>query len=206
MAVAGLRFPSVATTSAMPLPSRPDALALLHEHLRGDYVLKHSLATESVLRALALRLGHDPDLWAITGLLHDLDLELVGEDMSRHARETVRILQARDFPREGLDAILAHNGDVLDVPCRTPFDHALTSGESITGLVFATALVLPSKSVADVKASSVAKRIKEPRFAAKVSRERIGHFRDLGLEAAEFCSIAVDAMKSDLGTIGDAVS
>ena len=188
----------------MPLPSRSDALALLNQHLRGEYVLRHSLASEAVLRALALRLGHDPELWAITGLLHDLDLELVGDDMLRHARETVRILRELDYPAEGLDAILAHNGDVLDIPCRTPFDHALTAGESITGLVFATALVLPSKSVADVKPSSVAKRIKEPRFAAKVSRERIGHHRDLGLEAPDFCSIAVEAMKAALSSIGDA--
>lgn len=190
----------------MPLPSRSDALALLHQHLHGEYVLRHSLASEAVMRALALRLGHDPELWGITGLLHDLDLELVGDDMQRHARETVRILREHDYPSEGLDAILAHNGDVLDIPCRTPFDHALTAGESITGLVFATALVLPSKSVNDVKSSSVAKRIKEPRFAAKVSRERIGHHRDLGLEAPEFCAIAVEAMKAALPSIGDAAT
>ncbi|MBI5537365.1 MAG: HDIG domain-containing protein [Deltaproteobacteria bacterium] len=186
----------------MVLPSRTDAVAVLHEHLQGEYVLRHSLATEAVLRALATHLQHDPELWSITGLLHDLDLELVGDDMSRHARETVRILRERfDYPQEGLDAILSHNGDVLDIPCRTPFEHALTAGESITGLVFATALVLPSRKLADVKSSSVAKRIKEPRFAAKVSRERIGHHNDLGLDAARFCAIAVDAMKSILPAI-----
>jgi uncharacterized protein len=181
----------------MALPDREQANQLLREHLRGEYALRHSVASEAVLRELAVTLGHDPVLWSITGLLHDLDLELVGEDMSRHARETVRILRERfDYPQEGLQAILAHNGDVLGVPCAAPFDHALTAGESITGLVFATALVLPSKSVADVKASSVAKRIKEPRFAAKVSRERVGHHKEIGLEAAAFCEIAVRAMKA----------
>jgi uncharacterized protein len=186
----------------MVLPSRTQADAIVHEYLKGEYVVRHSLATEAVLRALATHLGQDPALWSITGLLHDLDLELVGDDMSRHARETVRILGERfEYPQEGLNAILSHNGDVLDIPCRTPFDHALTAGESITGLVFATALVLPSKKLADVKASSVAKRIKEPRFAAKISRERIGHHKDLGLEAAQFCAIAVDAMQSILPTL-----
>jgi uncharacterized protein len=183
----------------MVLPSRTQAVALLHEYLKGEYVLRHSLATEAVLRALATHLGQDVELWSVTGLLHDLDLELVGDDMNRHARETVRILRERfEYPQEGLDAILSHNGDVLDIPCRTPFEHALTAGESITGLAFATALVLPSRKLADVKASSVTKRIKEPRFAAKVSRERIGHHKDLGLDAPQFCAIAVDAMKSIL--------
>jgi putative nucleotidyltransferase with HDIG domain len=186
----------------MPLPSREQAAQLLHEHLRGEYVLRHSYASEAVLAALARELGHDPELWSLAGLLHDLDLELVGDDMMRHGRETVRLLRERfDFPQEGLDAILAHNGDVLDIPCRTPFDHALTAGESITGLVFATALVLPSRSLRDVKATSVAKRIKEPRFAAKVSRERVGHHAALGLEAPGFCAVAVDAMKTIVSAI-----
>lgn len=181
----------------MPLPSRDQALSLLHEHIKGEYVLRHSMATEVVMRGLAGRLNAPMDLWSVTGLLHDLDLEIVGEDQLRHARETVRILRERfDFPSEGLDAILAHNGDLLDIPGRTPFDHALTAGESITGMVFATALVLPSKRLADVKPKSVVKRIKEPRFAAKVSRERISHFRDLGLDDLAFCTIAVEAMQT----------
>ena len=184
-------------TFPMSIPSRDQALSLLREHLHGNYVLRHSFATEAVMRALAVKFNADAELWSLTGLLHDLDLELVGDDMNRHARETVRILRERfDYPQEGLDAILAHNGDVLDIPCRTPFEHAVTAGESITGMAFAAALVIPSKKLVDVKPSSVAKRIKEPRFAAKVSRERIGHHRDLGLDAQEFCALAVEAMKS----------
>lgn len=182
----------------MPLPSRADALALLEEHLTSDYLRRHSLATEAVLRALATRLGADIELWGLTGLLHDLDLEIGGEaDPTQHARITTRILAERyDFPKEGLDAILAHNGDVLDIPCRSLLDSALTAGESITGLVFATALVLPSKDLAEVKPKSVRKRIKEPRFAAKVSRERIGHWAALRLDEAEFVEIAVTAMQA----------
>jgi len=179
----------------MPLPTREESLALLHAHLKGTYLRRHSLATEAIMRLLAPRFGADPELWSRTGLLHDLDLELVGDDMQRHARETVRILEEKlAFPVEGLQAILAHNGDVLGVPCVTPLDHALTAAESLTGLVFATALILPTKRLADVKAKSVAKRIKESRFAAKVSRERIGHHRDLGIESEPFCALAVEAM------------
>jgi putative nucleotidyltransferase with HDIG domain len=179
----------------MPLPTRDEALALLHANVQAEYTRQHSLATEQVLRALARRLGHDEELWGITGLLHDLDLEQVDGDMLRHARRTVELLAPLDPPRELLDAVLAHNGDCLGVPCRTPLDFALTAGESVTGLVFAMARVLPSKSVADVKASSVKKRIREPRFAANVSRERVGQFAGLGIDEDEFLAIAVEAMK-----------
>ena len=181
----------------MPLPTRTEALAILHEFLSNEYLLRHSFASEAVLRALAGHLGHDESLWGITGLLHDLDLELVGNDMSQHGRRTVDILRERfDFPREALDAILAHNGDVLGIECVSPFDHALTAGESITGMVFAMARVLPSKSLRDVKAKSVAKRIDEPRFAANISRERLHHYAALGLDRATFCTIAVQAMQT----------
>lgn len=146
---------------------------------------------------LAKRLGEDPELWGRTGLLHDLDLEIVGEDMLRHGRETVRILKERfDYPAEGLQAILAHNGDELGIDCVTKFDHALTAAESITGIIFATALIIPSKRLCDVKAKSVAKRLKEPRFAAKVSRERVSHHNDVGIDAPSFCALALESMQS----------
>ena len=186
----------------MPLPTRPEALTILHQHLKGEYVLRHSRATEAIMRQLAARLGADAELWGLTGLLHDLDLELVGEDMQRHGRETARLLrECFDYPAEGLQAILAHNGDVLDVPCATAFDHAITCAESITGMVFATALILPSKKLGDVKPSSVAKRLKEPRFAAKVSRERVGHHTELGLDVPAFCALSVSAMQAIAGEL-----
>ena len=187
----------------MPLPTLEQAVDTLHHYLHGEYVLRHSRATEAIMRVMAHRFGADSDLWGITGLLHDLDLEMVGEDQTRHGRETVRILAERfDYPADGLDAILAHNGDILGIPCATEFDHALTACESITGMVFAMALILPSKKLADVNAKSVAKRIKEPRFAANVSRERISHHEVLGLDRVQFCTLAVDAMKAIADEVG----
>ena len=181
----------------MPLPTRDEANALLHELLTDPYLLLHSRATEVILRRLASHLHEDEELWGITGLLHDLDLDIVGADEHRHAKETVRILKERfDFPQEGLQAILAHNGDVLDIPCESRLDHALTAGESITGMVFAMAAILPSKRIADVKPKSVAKRIKEPRFAASISRERLGHYEQIGFDRGAFCRLAVEAMQS----------
>lgn len=180
----------------MPLLTREQALALLNEHVKSEYVLRHSLATEAILRALARRLGHDEDLWGLTGLLHDLDFEEVEGDPKRHGLRTLELLAPFDPPKEMMDAILAHNGDELGIECRTALDFAVTAGESVTGLIFAMALVLPSRSIADVKASSIRKRIREPRFAANVSRERVAHYTGLGLSEDEFLSIAVEAMKN----------
>ncbi|MBN1945698.1 MAG: HD domain-containing protein [Bradymonadales bacterium] len=187
----------------MPLPTREQAIELLSSHIATDYTLKHSLATEAIMRQLAERLGGDPDLWGITGLLHDLDLELVEADPQRHAKKTVEILQDRfDFPPEGLAAILAHNGDELDIPCQTDLESALTAAESITGLIFATALIYPSKKLAEVEVRSVRKRIKEKRFAAKISRERILHYQRLPMSQDEFLQISLDAMKSIADQLG----
>jgi len=177
------------------LPTREEALELLNGYIKDEYTIKHCLASEVILRGLARKLGHDEDLWGITGLLHDLDYEEIDGDPKRHGLRTAEILKEKGFPQEGLDAIVSHNGDCLDVPCRTPLDFALTSGESISGLVFAMALILPSKKLADVKPKSVRKRIKEKRFAAKISRERIGQFEGLGLSQGDFVTIAVEAMK-----------
>ena len=186
----------------MPLPTRQEANDLLHELLTDPYLLLHSRATEVILRRLANEQHEDEDLWGITGLLHDLDLGIVGTDEHRHAKETVRILADRfDYPKEGLQAILAHNGDILGVPCVSKLDHALTAGESITGMVFAMAAILPSKRIEDVKSKSVAKRIKEPRFAAGISRERLGHYEEIGYDRASFCRLAVEAMQSIAGEL-----
>jgi len=185
--------------------SRGEALRLLWEHVENDYTRRHSLATEAVMRALARRLGQDEDLWGLTGLLHDLDYEDVGGDPQRHGLHAAEVLAARGGLREMCDAIIAHNGDVLGVPCRTPLEFALSAGESITGMVFAMARVLPSKSIRDVQARSVRKRLREPRFAANVSRERIGQHAGLGLSEEEFVGIAVEAMQSiaDLLEVAD---
>lgn len=186
----------------MALPTRAQALALVWDQLQSAYLRRHSLATEAVMRALASRLGADAELWGITGLVHDLDLERVGDDMHRHGHETVQLLrELYDYPAEGLAAILAHNGDVLGIACTSALDHALTAAESVTGLVFATSLILPSRQLQDVRGRSVLKRMKEPRFAAKVSRERVGHYRDLGLGDIEFADLAVRAMQSIAPTL-----
>ncbi len=186
----------------MWIPGREEALKLLRSHIRNENLVRHMVATEAIMRALAPRLEGDPELWGITGLLHDMDLEVIDNDMHRHARTTAGILEAKGFPPEGLQAILAHNGDVLGIEMSGNFDYALSAAETITGLIVACTLVYPSKKVGDVKPKSIRKRMKEHRFAANVSRDRIRLIDKVGIPLDEFIILALDAMKGVAEEIG----
>lgn len=168
---------------------RAAALALLQEHCPDERLRRHCLAAEAVLVALARRLGHDPELWGLAGLLHDLGYEQTAQDMAR------QMLEPLGLPAEVLTAIEAHNAEKLRLTRSTPLDIALTCGETITGLVMATALVYPDKKLASVKAKSVVKRMKEKAFAASVNRDHIRLCEQLGIPLAEFAQLAVAALQ-----------
>jgi putative nucleotidyltransferase with HDIG domain len=175
---------------------RKKALELLKKHIGSPQIIRHCLASEAIMRALARRMGADEELWGLTGLLHDLDYEEVQGDPKRHAVVGAEILRREGYPEELVRAVLAHNGDELGIPCRAPIDYAICAGETISGMIFATALVLPSKSVADVQVKSVMKRLKEKRFAANISRERVSQYQGLGLGLEDFLGIAIEALKN----------
>ena len=181
--------------------SREEALDLLQQHLDNENMIKHCLASEAVLRALARRLGEDEEKWGLAGLLHDLDAESQ-PDLSTHTSETVEILTDRGVEPEIIDAIRMHNEKAHGERRSTPFHHALAAGETITGLVIATALVYPDKKLGSVKPKSVRKRFREKAFARGADREIIRECEHLGLEVNEFCDLALAAMctiSDDLG-------
>jgi uncharacterized protein len=186
----------------MWIPAREEALELLRSHITTENLIRHMVATEAIMRALAPRLAGDPNLWGITGLLHDMDLEIIDNDMHRHARTTADILETKGYPPEGLQAIRAHNGDVLGIEMSGNFDYALSAAETITGLIVACTLVYPSKKVADVKPKSIRKRMKEHRFAANVSRDRIRLIEQTGIALDDFILISLEAMRGVSGEIG----
>ncbi len=181
--------------------SREEALALVEEKIKNVNLRRHMLATEAVMRALAGRLGRDADLWGLTGLLHDIDLEQIDHDPKRHAATAAEWLEGK-LPPEALVAIRAHNGEQLGIERIQELEHALAAAETLTGLVVATTLVLPSKKIADLKAKSVRKRMKEPRFAAGVNRDIIREGEKLGLELSEFIELGVEAMRAIGAEIG----
>jgi len=170
--------------------------------LADDGLRKHCLASAAVLRALARRLGHDEEMWAVTGLLHDLDYDQTKADMPRHGLVTAEMLKDQDLPAEAIKAIKAHNAESLGLKRETPLDIALTCGETITGLVVATTLVYPDKKLSSVKPKSVAKRMKEKAFAASVNREHIMLCESLGVPLPEFAALAVEAMRGISDELG----
>jgi putative nucleotidyltransferase with HDIG domain len=179
--------------------TRDMALDLLKEYCREEALIKHSLATEAVMRALAARMGQDPNRWGIAGLLHDLDYDETKEDPARHTLRTESILRQRGFEEEIIDAIKAHNAEALHMIREKPIHFAITSAESITGLIVATTLVYPDKRIASVKPSSIVKRMKEKGFARGVRREAIQECERLGLSLEEFADLSLKAMQG----IGD---
>ena len=174
--------------------TREEALALLGQHIGNERMIAHSLASEAVMRALARRLGRDEEKWALAGLLHDLDVEICNADLDVHGLEAERILAERGLDADIVDAIRMHNEKAAGQTRSTEFQHALAAGETITGLILATAMVYPDKKIASVKAKSVVKRMKEKAFAASVNRENIRECEKIGIPLEEFVELSLKAM------------
>ena len=182
--------------------NRDEAEELLKKYVKNERMLDHSYAAEAVLRAMARSLGRDEEKWGLAGLLHDIDIEAVGGDLARHGLEAVRILTEAGVDPEIVDAVKMHNERVCGVSRSTEFQHALAAGETVTGLIVATALVYPDRKIAGVKVKSITKRMKEKAFAASVNRETIRECERIGLPLDEFVGISLSAMQGIAGRLG----
>jgi uncharacterized protein len=182
--------------------NRNEAEELLKKYVKNERMLDHSYAAEAVLLALARRLGRDEEMWGLAGLLHDIDIEVVGGDLSRHGLEAERILTEAGVDPQIVDAVKMHNERVCGAERSTEFQHALAAGETVTGLIVATALVYPDRKIAPVKVKSITKRMKEKAFAASVNRETIRECEMIGLPLDEFVGIALAAMQGIAGRLG----
>jgi putative nucleotidyltransferase with HDIG domain len=182
--------------------NREQGLNLLKKHIQAENLIKHCLATEAIMRSVAKRLGKDEELWGLTGLLHDIDLEITRDDQSKRALVGAEMLAHEGFPLEALQTIRAHNGERLGIPRQTEFEHALAASETITGLIVATALVQPEKKIASVKVKSVTKRMKEKRFAENVNRDIILECEDIGIPLEDFVALSITAMQGIADDLG----
>jgi len=186
--------------------SYSEAKELFDRYLKTDYLRLHCRETEVIMRSLARHLGQEEDVWGITGLLHDLDLDEIGEDMSNHGPHTVSLLKnaGYDIP-ELFNAILSHVEGVEDHPYhrKTDLEFILAGAENITGLISAYVILRPDKKIEGVKVKSVMKKFKSPAFAAKVNREFIKDAAEhAGMELNEFIGISIEAMSSIANEIG----
>jgi len=156
--------------------TRDRALALMHEYTASEALRRHMYAVELAMRAMAERVGEDPEAWGLVGLLHDFDYERFPNDThsatAEHPGEGVRMLAANGFPEPMQRAILGH-ASYTGVARDTPMAKALFAVDELSGFLVACALVRPSRSLADLEVSSVKKKLKDKAFARGVSREDI---------------------------------
>lgn len=188
------------------LPSRDDALALLHEYTQSDSLRKHMLAVECAMRAYATKFGEDPERWGLAGLIHDFDYEKFPNAehsaAEGHPAHGVRVLRDKGWPEDILQAILGH-ATYSGVARETRMAKALFAVDELTGLITATALVRPSRSVNEVEARSVRKKMKDKAFARGVNRDDvINGAQDLGVELDEHIQFVVDAMRASAESLG----
>lgn len=188
-------------TSAGANVRRDDLLALLHEHTESPGLRKHALAVEAAMRAYARRLGGDEALWGATGLIHDFDYEK-HPSQEEHPFVGCRILTEKGYPPEMIEAILGH-ATYSGTPRATPMAKALFAVDELCGLITATALVQPNKTLAEVTVDSVLKKMKSKGFARGVNREDIETGAgELGVPLADHVGIVLAALQADAQALG----
>ncbi|HEX8975634.1 MAG TPA: HD domain-containing protein [Solirubrobacteraceae bacterium] len=173
--------------------SRAKAWNLLCEWTESDSLRRHMLAVEAAMRAYAPRFGGDPELWGLTGLLHDLDYERHPDLDTGHPRFALRELEARGYPPELIRAVASH-ADFMGVPRETPMEKALFAVDELSGFILACAYVRP-EGLVGMTAKSVKKKMKSPSFAAAVSREDLrAGAEQLGVDFDEHVATVIAAL------------
>jgi len=180
--------------------NRDEILDSIHGNVQDRNMIKHMLATEAIMRALARKLGEDEQEWGLTGLIHDIDMELVEADMNSHSRLSADIAKELGASSAVTHAILCHN-EAHGVPRETKLDKALFCADPLSGLITAAALVRPDK-LSGLTSKSVMKRFREKSFAAGVNREQVALCQEIGLELEEFMTLGIEAMQGIASELG----
>jgi putative nucleotidyltransferase with HDIG domain len=180
--------------------TREEALRRIKKHVKNRNLVKHMIAVSAIMHGLAERLGEDPDLWTAVGMLHDIDYEEVGDDWDRHGLVSADMV-ADALPDEGLHAIKAHNPRT-GFDAKSKMDVALMAADALSGLVVATALMMPDKKLATVKVRSLRRKFKDSSFARGVSRENLMRCEELGISFDEFLSIGLTSMQAVSDELG----
>ncbi|MGB0034044.1 MAG: HD domain-containing protein [Candidatus Acidiferrales bacterium] len=193
------------------MPDRNDAWTLLCEYTKSESLRKHALAVEACVRAYARKLGGDENVWALAGLLHDFDYErwpnAGHHPTEEHPYEGSKILRERGYSEEIIHAILGH-ANYSDVARTAPLDRVLFACDELAGFLTACALIKPSKSIHEVEAASVKKKLKDKAFARGVSREDVYKgAEELGVPLDDHIASCIEAMRGaavELGLNGNA--
>ena len=182
-----------------------EAKKIWNKYLKTPYLQFHTLESEAIMRKLAKHFGKDEEFWGITGLLHDLDMDVINGDYSLHGYKTVDLLKedGYDIP-EMFKAIISHTEGVSgnDAKRETDFEIILSAAENITGIISAYVAIRPDKKIAGTKVKSIKKKLKSRAFAASVNREFIYDIEKTGIQLDAFLQISIDAMTEIADEIG----
>jgi putative nucleotidyltransferase with HDIG domain len=181
--------------------TRDEAWALVQEWIQSDSLRKHLLGVEAGMRAYARRYGEDEELWAVTGLVHDLDYERFPDLETGHPRKALEELERLDYPPEVIDAVAGH-ATFLGVPRETGMAKALFAVDELSGFIAACALVRPT-GIRGMKPKSVKKKLKQPSFAAGVNRDEVHQgAEELGVDFDEHVAFLIEAMEERADELG----
>jgi putative nucleotidyltransferase with HDIG domain len=188
------------------VPTREDAWKLVCEYTESESLRKHMLAVETCVRAYARKNGADEETWGIAALLHDFDYERWPNNDhapdKEHPAEGAKILRERGYSEEIIRAILSH-ADYCNVPRQTPLEHTLFACDELAGFLAACVYVRPSKSILDLEASSVTKKLKDKAFAKGVSRDDVRNgAAELGIPVEEHIAFCIQAMRQNADALG----
>jgi putative nucleotidyltransferase with HDIG domain len=179
--------------------TREDAMALVKENVGNKNLIKHMIAVEACMRAMAERFGEDAEKWALAGLLHDVDYDTTKDLPDKHGLVGATILEEKGLDPSIVHAVKAHPGHV---ECESMMDKSLFACDPITGLIVAAALMHPSKKLSEIDTDFVLRRFKEKRFAAGADRDQIRTCDGLGLSLEEFTTVCLRAMQGVSGELG----
>jgi putative nucleotidyltransferase with HDIG domain len=188
----------------MSQPTRDEAWDLVCEWVESDSLRKHLLGVESAMRGYARKLGGDEELWAVVGLVHDLDYERhpdLDDQENGHPRTALRLFEELGWPQELIDAVAGH-ATFLNVPRETQMAKALFAVDELSGFVAACALVRPT-GIEGMTPKSVKKKLKQPSFAAGVNRDEVRQGADeLGVDFDEHVAFVIESMAADAEQLG----
>jgi putative nucleotidyltransferase with HDIG domain len=182
-------------------PTRDEAWQLVEEWVQSDSLRKHLLGVEAAMRAYARKWGEDEEMYAVTGLLHDLDYERYPDLDTGHPRKALELFEERGYPRELIDAVAGH-ATFLGVSRETRMAKTLYAVDELSGFVAACALVRPT-GIDGMKPKSVKKKLKQPSFAAGVNRDEVYQgAAELGVDFDEHVAFVIAAMEERAGELG----
>jgi putative nucleotidyltransferase with HDIG domain len=180
---------------------RNTALALVKEYVSDETLINHMIATGAIMGGLAERLGQDVERWVVTGILHDIDYQETKDNPELHSIKGGEILREHGLDEEIVHAVMAHN-EIHDIERKSLLDKALFAVDPLSGLITATAYVMPSKKLEEVQLKSVKKKFKDKTFAKGANRDQIKTCEEFGISLDEFLEIALNEMKKIAPQIG----